>query len=68
MCTMCGCGMAGNSGDIKSPDSPMMLVSDMFGGMLDAVNQAEMTSTNNQINQTPPVTNRTGMESVGNTK
>jgi hypothetical protein len=64
---MCGCGMAGNNGDIKSPDSPMMVVPDMFGGMLDTTTQTEMAGSNNSIHQTPPVNNRTGMESVGNT-
>lgn len=32
---MCGCGEAGNSGDIKSPDSPMMTIGNMFGGDID---------------------------------
>lgn len=35
MCIMCGCGEAGNNGDIKSQDMPMMVISDMFGADLD---------------------------------
>ena len=40
MCIMCGCGEAGNNGDIKSPDMPMMVVSDMFGGDIDSMNES----------------------------
>ena len=29
MCAMCGCGMAGNNGDIQSPDMPHSMP-DMF--------------------------------------
>jgi hypothetical protein len=34
---MCGCGMGGNNGDVQSPDSPMMVISDMFGGDMDSM-------------------------------
>lgn len=37
MCVMCGCGMGGNNGDVQSPDSPMMVISDMFGGDMDSM-------------------------------
>jgi hypothetical protein len=29
--------MGGNNGDMQSPDSPMMVVSDMFGGDMDSM-------------------------------
>ena len=63
MCTMCGCGEAGNMGDMKSPDMPMMTVGDMFGG-----NQSMSNGITNTIHVTPDVPGRTGMESVGTTK
>lgn len=66
MCTMCGCGMSGNNGDMQSPDSPMMVVSDIFSGSMDSHNQQMQSSSNAMIVQTPDVPDRTGMESVGN--
>jgi hypothetical protein len=51
--------MSGNSGDMKSPDMPMMTVSDIFNTSM--MNNQVMT---NSINITPEVSNRTGMESV----
>jgi len=40
MCVMCGCGMGGNNGNIESPGTPMMVVSDMFGGDADSMNES----------------------------
>lgn len=37
MCVMCGCGMGGNNGNIESPDSPMMIVPDIFGADIDSM-------------------------------
>jgi hypothetical protein len=53
--------MSGNDGNIQSPDMPMMVISDVFnaGAEMPAAN------VNNGIQITPPVLNRTGMESLG---
>lgn len=61
MCAICGCGMSGNNGDIKSPDMPMIVIPDIFN----AVPEAPAANTNNGIQITPPVLDRTGMESLG---
>lgn len=40
MCIMCGCGEAGNFGDIKSQDAPMMVMQDMFGADFDSASES----------------------------
>lgn len=40
MCVMCGCGMGGNNGNIESPDTPMMIVPDIFGADFDSASES----------------------------
>jgi len=40
MCVMCGCGMGGNNGNIESPNSPMMVVPNIFGGDIDSLSSS----------------------------
>lgn len=37
MCVMCGCGMGGNNGNIESPNTPMMVIPNIFGGDVDSM-------------------------------
>ena len=40
MCVMCGCGMGGNNGNIESPDTPMMVIGNLFGGDIDGMDES----------------------------
>jgi hypothetical protein len=37
---MCGCGMGGNNGNIESPDTPMMVIGNLFGGDIDGMDES----------------------------
>ena len=40
MCVMCGCGRGGNNGNIESPDTPMMVIGNIFGGDIDGMDES----------------------------
>jgi len=50
---MCGCGEAGNSGDIKSPDSPMLTIGNMFGGDIDRLDGSGIDDRDSESTYNP---------------
>jgi len=52
MCVMCGCGMGGNNGNIESPDTPMMVISDIFGGDIDSMDESGLDDSDSMSTST----------------
>lgn len=52
MCVMCGCGMGGNNGNIESPDTPMMVISDIFGGDIDSMDESGLDDNDSMSTST----------------
>jgi hypothetical protein len=42
---MCGCGMGGNNGNIESPDTPMMVIGNIFGGDIDSMDESGLNDS-----------------------
>jgi len=53
MCVMCGCGMGGNNGNIESPNSPMMVVPDIFGADIDSMMNSGLDDRDSYSTTTP---------------
>jgi len=51
MCIMCGCGKAGN-GDITSPDTPMMVITNIFGGDIDSMDESGLDDSDSMSTST----------------
>jgi hypothetical protein len=49
---MCGCGMGGNNGNIESPDTPMMVISDIFGGDIDSMDESGLDDNDSMSTST----------------
>ena len=49
---MCGCGMGGNNGNIESPNAPMMVISDIFGGDIDGMNESGLDDNDSMSTST----------------
>jgi hypothetical protein len=49
---MCGCGMGGNNGNIESPDTPMMVISDIFGGDIDSMDESGLDDSDSMSTST----------------
>ena len=52
MCVMCGCGMGGNNGNIESPDTPMMVIGNIFGGDIDGMDESGLDDSDSMSTST----------------
>ena len=52
MCVMCGCGMGGNNGNIESPDTPMMVIGNLFGGDIDGMDESGLDDSDSMSTST----------------
>ena len=42
---MCGCGIDGNNVNIESPDTPMMVIGNIFGGDIDSMDESGLNDS-----------------------
>ena len=53
MCVICGCGMSGLNGNIESPDTPMMVVPNIFGGDIDDLSSSGIEDRDSESTYNP---------------
>jgi hypothetical protein len=50
---MCGCGMGGNNGNIESPNTPMMVIPNIFGGDIDSMSSSGIQDQDSESTYNP---------------